>query len=184
MLARVYAFVCAYFKSFAHGALGTTGTVDFTGNSTLQWIDANTQDISSRLKIEDGITATLDTQNNDVMFASTLQTGTAQTGALTKAGAGTLTLTGANLYTGGTTISAGTLQLGDGSALNGSVSGNITDNAALVFANPNAQSYGGVISGNGTLSKVGAGTLTLTGTNTYSGGTTVSGGCLLISSIL
>ena len=168
--------------SFASGALGSTGTVDITGNSTLQWHGSNTQDISGRLKIENGVTATLDTHGNDVTFASSLQTGTNQTGALTKAGAGTLTLTGANLYTGGTTISAGTLQLGDGSALNGSVSGNITDNAALVFANPNAQSYGGVISGSGTLSKVGAGTLTLTGTNTYSGGTTVSGGCLLISS--
>ncbi|MCX6906330.1 MAG: autotransporter-associated beta strand repeat-containing protein, partial [Verrucomicrobia bacterium] len=49
--------------------------------------------------------------------------------ALTKIGAGVLTLTGANTYAGGTTISAGTLQLGDGSATNGSVAGNITNKA-------------------------------------------------------
>ena len=40
-----------------------------------------------------------------------------------------------------TTISAGTLQLGDGSINNGSVQTNITDNTTLVFANPNAQTY-------------------------------------------
>ena len=36
------------------------------------------------------------------------------TGTLTKAGTGTTTLTGANSYSGTTTISAGTLQVGNG----------------------------------------------------------------------
>ena len=36
------------------------------------------------------------------------------TGSLVQLGSGTLTLTGNNTYTGGTTISAGTLQLGNG----------------------------------------------------------------------
>ena len=53
------------------------------------------------------------------------------TGSLTKSGTGTLTLTGDNTYTGGTTISAGTLQIGNGGTT-GSVAGNIVDNAALV----------------------------------------------------
>ena len=65
-------------------------------------------------------------------------------------GTGTLTLTGA-FYTGGTTISGGTLQLGDGVANNGSVVGNIVNNAALAFADPSSQSYSGAISGSGNL---------------------------------
>ena len=99
------------------------------------------------------------------------------TGSLTQAGAGTLTLTGANTYTGTTTISAGTLQLGNGGTT-GSVAGNIVDNAALVFNRSDALTYGGVISGTGTLTQAGTGTLTLTGANTYTGATTISAGTL------
>jgi fibronectin-binding autotransporter adhesin len=47
-----------------------------------------------------------------------------------------LVLTGANTYTGGTTINAGTLQLGDGTT-NGSIIGNVTNNSVLAF-NPAA----------------------------------------------
>ena len=104
------------------------------------------------------------------------------TGGLGKSGSGILTLSSANGYTGGTTISGGTLQLGDGTSSNGSVAGNIVDNAALVFANPNAQTYGGVLSGTGTLTKTGAGNLTLSGANTYSGGTTISAGTVAVGS--
>ena len=50
-------------------------------------------------------------------------------GGLVNLGTGVLTLTGANTYSGGTTISAGTLQVGDGGT-NGSIAGNVTNNAA------------------------------------------------------
>ena len=83
-------------------------------------------------------------------------------------------LSGNNTYAGGTTIGQGTLQLGDGGADNGSVSGNITDNAALVFANPNPQTYSGAISSSGSLTKTGNGILTLSGANSFSGNTTMS----------
>ncbi|MCX7006621.1 MAG: autotransporter-associated beta strand repeat-containing protein [Kiritimatiellaeota bacterium] len=100
---------------------------------------------------------------------------------LVKTTGGTLTVLGNNSYSGGTLISGGTLQLGDGTANNGSVIGNITNNAALVFANPNAQTFDGVISGSGTVTKNAAGTLTFTGTNTYTGTTTITAGSLLIN---
>ena len=98
-------------------------------------------------------------------------------GSLSKAGSGTLILTGNNTYTGGTTIAAGTLQVGNGGAT-GSIAGNIANNGTLAFNRSNAQSFGGVISGSGAVQQLGPGTTTLTGANTYTGGTTVNAGIL------
>ncbi|HET8729998.1 MAG TPA: autotransporter-associated beta strand repeat-containing protein, partial [Moraxellaceae bacterium] len=104
------------------------------------------------------------------------------TGGLTKTGSGTLTLTGANTYTGGTTISAGTLQVGNGGTT-GAIVGDVVDNGALVFNRSNAVTYGGNVSGTGSLTQTGSGLLVLNGTNTYSGGTTVSAGTLEVGDI-
>ncbi len=101
-------------------------------------------------------------------------------GTLTQAGTGTLTLTGANTHTGGTTISAGRLSIGDGGTT-GSVAGNITNNALLVFNRSDAVTYGGVISGTGGVTQAGTGTLTLTGASTHTGGTSVTAGTLGIA---
>ncbi len=137
--------------------------------------------------VENGsnVTAVTLSVNNAVAntYGGVLEDGGAASLALSKSGAGTLLLAGANTYTGGTTISAGTLQLGDGTTSNGSVTGNITDNAALGFANPNAQSYASVISGSGSVTKSGAGTLTLSGNNSFTGGLTVQQGTLAIATI-
>ncbi|WP_167671096.1 autotransporter domain-containing protein [Microvirga terricola] len=96
-------------------------------------------------------------------------------GGLTKLGAGTLTLSGANTYTGGTTISDGTLV-----ANTASLKGSVLNNAVLVFNQPVDGTFSGNISGSGSLTKDGAGALTLTGINTYTGGTRVNGGTLVI----
>lgn len=96
---------------------------------------------------------------------------------LTKLGAGTLTLTGNNTNSGATTISAGTLQIGDGGTT-GSLTSNIINNAALVFNRSNAYTYAGSISGTGAVTKSGAGTLTLASNNTHTGGTQLDGGAL------
>ena len=116
--------------------------------------------------------------NNSTKNYSFTGSGISGAAALVKLGASTLTLVNANTYSGGTTISAGTLQLGDGTANNGSVAGNITDNAALTVADPSAQTISGVISGTGSLTKSGVGTLTLTAANAYAGGTVISAGTL------
>ena len=58
-------------------------------------------------------------------------------------GLGTLTLAASNSYSGLTTVSGGTLQLGDGTANNGSVAGNIAlvGSTTLTFADPLALAY-------------------------------------------
>lgn len=100
--------------------------------------------------------------------------------ALIKNGAGTLTLSGSNTYTGNTTIDEGTLQVGNGST-SGSILGNITNNTALVFNRSSSLTFAGSISGVGTLTKLGTGMLTLTGMNTH-GDTFVNAGVLSVAS--
>jgi len=99
--------------------------------------------------------------------------------SLAKSGAGTLTILSSNDYTGGTIISAGTLQIGDGTTV-GTIAGNVTADGVIVFNRSDAVTFAGAISGNGSLTKDSANTLTLTGNNTYSGGTLVNGGTLQI----
>ena len=96
-------------------------------------------------------------------------------GQISKLTTSTLLLTGTNTYTGGTTISAGTLQIGNGGAT-GSITGNVTDKDTLTFDRSNAVTFGGIISGSGTLAQNGPGVLTLTGANSYSGGTFINAG--------
>ena len=100
-------------------------------------------------------------------------------GTLTKEGAGTWTLTGANTYTGGTTISTGTLQIGSGGTV-GSISGNVDNSGVLSFNRSDALTFAGLISGAGTVSHLGTGTTTLSGNNTYTGGTIISAGTLAL----
>ena len=102
------------------------------------------------------------------------------TGTVAKGGSDTLTLTGANTYTGGTTINAGTLQVGNGGTT-GSIAGNVVDNGTLAFNRSDNLTYGGVISGAGSVVKLGAGVLDLSGASTYSGPTTVNAGTLAVS---
>lgn len=98
-------------------------------------------------------------------------------GSLEKSGDGALTLAANNTYTGGTTINAGTLQLGNGGSL-GAVAGSIVNDGTLIFDRSDAVVHAGAISGSGALIKRGGNTVVLTGTNTYSGGTTIETGTL------
>ncbi|EDW4505844.1 AIDA autotransporter-like protein ShdA, partial [Salmonella enterica subsp. enterica] len=98
--------------------------------------------------------------------------------SLTKTGAGTLILNAENTYTGGTTISDGTLVANNVEALG---TGNVTDNATLELNT--GGDFDNAISGSGQVVKSGDDALTLSGNNSYTGGTLISGGTLVASNV-
>jgi len=103
-------------------------------------------------------------------------------GIMTKSTAGTVVLTLDNANTGGTLISGGVLQLGDGAGNRGQFgTGPVTNNAAIVLNHTGAFTVANVISGSGSLTNLG-GSPTLTGASTYNGNTTISGGTLFVNS--
>jgi len=119
---------------------------------------------------------TIDTQAYDTTVSQAIS----GPGALLKQGSGSLTLLADNTYLGGTTISAGTLRIGNGGAA-GSVTGGIANDGLLVFDRSNTLSYDGSIDGTGRVVQAGTGTTILTGPSSYSGGTLVEAGTLSIS---
>ena len=160
------------------GTLTLTGDNTYTGATTISSGTLSLGNGGTTGSVAGNIvdnTALVFNRSNALTYAGLIS----GAGTVTKSGAGTLTLTGDNTYTGATTISAGTLSLGNGGTT-GSVAGNIVDDAALVFNRSNALTYAGLISGTGTVTKNGAGTLRLTGDSTYTGATTVAGGMLVV----
>ncbi len=136
------------------GSGGTTGSVagNITTNATLAF-----------------------NRSDAVTFAGNIS----GTGAVTKLGTNTLSLTGTNTHLGGTTVTTGTLSIGAGGTA-GSITGNITNNATVAFNRSDAATIAGNISGTGAVTKLGANTLSLTGASTHTGGTTVTTGTLSI----
>jgi fibronectin-binding autotransporter adhesin len=163
------------------GTLTLTGTNTYTGATT---ISAGTLSVTGTLGSG--------TYSNTIENSGTLSIGTTNqilsgiisgTGALIKAGDGTLTLSNANTYSGATTISAGTLSV-TGTLGSGIYSNTIEINGTLSIGTTD-QTLSGIISGTGALTKVGAGTtLTLSNANPYSGPITISDGTLSVTGTL
>ena len=150
------------------GLLILTGSNTYTGLTTVTAGTLRGNAISLRGNIANSAVVEFN-QTSDGNYTGVIS----GTGQLKKLGAAVLTLTGANTYTGLTTVSAGTLA-GNTTSLRGAIA-----NSAIVEFNQTSNgNYTGVISGTGQLSKIGTGVLILTGANTYTGLTTVTAGTL------
>ena len=196
------------------GTLTLTGNNAYTGSTTisegtlkgniasgtdLSIVDNATYDGDNKARSVGGLNGGGNILNTDGL---TVQSGTFggvignSNTSLIKTGAGTLTLTGNNAYTGSTTISEGTLKGNIASGTDLSIAASTTydgDNKARSVGGLNgggnilntdgltvqSGTFGGVIGNSNTsLIKTGAGTLTLTGNNAYTGSTTISEGTL------
>jgi len=98
----------------------------------------------------------------------------------------TVRLVSDNIYTGSTTITSGTLMIGQGNPGEpGSILSSLVNNSgALVFNRVEDLTYAGAVSGPGMMTKQAAGKQVLTGTHTYTGVTTVSAGTLLVNGVI
>jgi fibronectin-binding autotransporter adhesin len=137
-------------------AIGTSGTISF-GGGTLQYTSSNTTDYSSRFSTASSQAYKVDTNGQDIVWATGL---TSSGASFVKSGLGKLTISGANSYSGSTTISAGSIKLGRANGLS-SVSSIIFTSGTSLDINGYSQSLGS-LSGAGTITSSSSGTLTIT----------------------
>jgi autotransporter-associated beta strand protein len=195
-------------NSFVVASSGHALKLDNSGFGASLTVSAGTSNaIQTSVALNDNVAITVG-GGNSLAISGIISNSPSATKALTVNGAGTTIFSGANTYgpaagTVGTTLSGGgTLQVGNSSALGaGDVSvianntlqasasvslGNNFDIApsVTVTANNNGNNLvlSGAINGNGALTAIGSGTLTLGGNNNYTGVTTVNAGELSISS--
>ena len=111
----------------------------------------------------------------------TLSTSLDGVGGLTKAGAGTMTLTGTNTYAGGTNITAGTLEVGNGGLTGSLGTGPVTNDGTLKFNRSDALNVPGAIGGAGPIEQNGTGTTTLGGISGTTAAIAVNAGTLAVN---
>jgi autotransporter-associated beta strand protein len=180
----------------------TPGTLKFRAGSTIDVVFSGTGTSSATIDVSgagsnkgridlNGSTRTFNIGSSSATVQMTINAiimdGAGSSG-ITKTGAGTMALTGANLYVGSTTINDGALQLG-----NGGTTGSLHTSSAIIVTAPGVFAVnrsntttqgtdfsGGAITGTGGVTQNGSGTLVLNSANTYSGTTTINAGALQV----
>ncbi|ECD2883848.1 fibronectin-binding autotransporter adhesin ShdA, partial [Salmonella enterica subsp. enterica serovar Yoruba] len=155
------------------GALTLSGSNTYTGGTLISGgtlVASNVEALGTG-DVTDDATLELNT-------GGTFDNAISGSGQVVKSGDETLTLSGANSYTGGTLISSGTLVANDVNALG---TGDVTDDATLELNT--GGTFDNAISGSGKVEKSGDDALTLSGANTYTGGTLISDGTLVASNV-
>ncbi len=167
----------------------TTATSNWNGSKLTKQGDgtlilSNTGNDYGDTEIDGGILAAKDAASlgtGDVTIAEsatlalsqgTLDNNVTGEGQIVKSGSDELIVTGDNTYSGGTTISGGTLTADHADSLG---TGAIANSGVLKVGEGELEN---TLSGSGSLVKTGTGELTLSGDNSYSGGTTIIGGTL------
>ncbi|HEX8055484.1 MAG TPA: autotransporter-associated beta strand repeat-containing protein, partial [Novosphingobium sp.] len=180
------------------GQVAASGMQFATGGYTITGGEVALTDPQSTIRVGDGSTAAAG-------YVATINAPLSGATELVKTDAGTLVLGGANLYTGGTRINGGTVQVANDGNL-GATAGQVTLDGGtlatsadmtsarafvmtgagtLATANATTLTLTGPLSGSGALTKAGAGTLLLTGANGgYVSGVTVAGGTLAVTGVL
>ncbi len=161
------------------GSLVKTGTGELTLNGDNDYSGGTTIDDGVLIADNADSLGTGAVANNGVLQVGEgeLKNTLSGTGSLVKIGTGELTLNGDNDYSGGTTITGGTLIAASVNALG---SGDIDNSGVLQVGEGELKN---TLFGSGSLVKTGTGELTLSGDNTYSGGTTISGGTLIAANV-
>jgi autotransporter-associated beta strand protein len=159
------------------------GSLTVSGGATLSGNTSSTSGQDLYLMSATTTTMTPGTSNTQTYNGTISDTGS--TGAAIVIGSvgtpnGTVIFNNTNTYTGGTTVGNGaTLQLGSGGGTIATFgSGAVTDNSAVVFDEGTDTTVSNTISGTGSLTQEGTGTLIISGANSYSGDTTISTGTL------
>ena len=160
-------------NTFTGGVYVIDGTVRVESDSAL---GTGTLTLPGAVTLDLGEDVTIDNQvllQNNVFFhvesgTATMSGSIEQGGGFEKTGVGRLILSGTSSHTGGTTVSGGILQ---GNTDN--LQGDIVNDGILIFDQEGVGAYSGVISGSGSVTKVGANLLVMSGNNTYTGPTSV-----------
>jgi fibronectin-binding autotransporter adhesin len=147
-------------------------TTDFLSNDSVIFNDSATGN-TVEVSVNDVAASAITFDNTDDDYTLTGSKGIIGAGILTKAGTGKLTVNNPNGYTGGTVITAGTVEVGNGGSLGAA---QIHNESLLVINRSDDNTFATVIEGFGELHVTGTGTTTLSGANLYDGDTVVSAG--------